>query len=69
MIEETQLDIDISYMSDDEIYHVGEQFIAKLKNLIDEYRPYFRRHEEFMRLENHYKMLKKRLEAEERVVD
>jgi len=64
-------DIKLMYsgLSHDECHYKGEEFISELERLINKYRIYYSEFEEFQRLENVCRILKKKLDDEERRVE
>ena len=61
--------LDLTGMSDDELYHIGECFAKDLKKLIDAYGPYFMQHNFFRMLCDIFNKIEAELKKEERVVE
>lgn len=68
-IEEQVELIDLTELTDDEIHYIGECFAKELKKLIEAYKPYFMKHDFFMKLCDIYKIVKAELKREERIVE
>jgi len=61
--------VDLTVMSDDEIYHIGECLAKDLKKLIDDYKPYFIKQLFFRLICKAYHIIINGLKREERVVE
>jgi hypothetical protein len=68
-IEEQVELIDLTGLTDDEIHYIGECFAKELRKLIDAYKPYFMKHNFFIKLCDIYNIVKAELKREERAVE
>lgn len=68
-IKEEQVElIDLTELTDDEIHYIGECFAKELYKLISAYKPYFMKHDFFIKLCGIYNIVKAELKREERIV-
>ena len=63
-IEEQVELIDLTGLTDDEIHYIGECFVKELKKVLDNYKPYFAKHEFYRKLYSIYYIVKAKLEKE-----
>lgn len=59
--------VDLTSMSDDEIYAKGANFVQEFKRLLEAYKPFFGHHDYYEKLYGIYYSVKAQLEKEERV--
>jgi len=61
--------VDLTRLTDDEIYYIGECFVKELKKTLDAYKPYFMQHDYYQKLYAILNSVKARLQEEERRVE
>ncbi|HEY5534733.1 MAG TPA: hypothetical protein VIL99_07360 [Ignavibacteria bacterium] len=63
--KEEQIDsVDLTDLTDEEIHYIGECFSKELKKVLDNYKPYFAKHEFYRKLYSIYYMVKAKLDKE-----
>ena len=63
--KEEQIDsVDLTDLTDEEIHYIGECFAKDLKKVLDNYKPYFAKHEFYSKLYSIYYMVKAKLDKE-----
>ena len=61
-IEEQVELLDLTELTDDEIHYIGECFAKELKKVLDKYKPYFAKHEFYLKLYSIYYTVKAKLD-------